>query len=128
MDTTELEAAYRELTKAGEADKVGDTIGPGEPWSADFVLAHVVASSRMLAAASAELLAGRIPVIDNRPTQSWHYLSAIVESAAGRRELLHMVRRSGHELVILVGQLSPEQTATGPFAGPTDPDPGRVVR
>jgi len=110
METTELEAAYGALVEAAAI------AGPGAPsedaWDVDTVLAHVIASSRMLAAASAELLSGRTPVVDNRPTQSRPYLDAIARSAASRSELVESVRRCGQELMILAAQLSEEQIAT----------------
>ena len=109
MDTTELEAAYRELLEA--AADAGPAARSRDAWDVDTVLAHVVASSRMLAAACAELLSGRIPVVDNRPTQSWEYLDAIVSSAGGRDELLETVRRSGREVIILTSQLGEAQIA-----------------
>lgn len=110
MNTTELEAGYRELLDAASAGTPAATSGGA--WSASTVLAHVIASSRMLTAASAELLAGRIPVVDNRPSQSRHYLDAIVIAAEGDTGLVDTVRRSGQELVILAAQLDDEQIAT----------------
>ncbi|MGC9962007.1 MAG: hypothetical protein ABSE47_08920 [Acidimicrobiales bacterium] len=109
MDTTELDAAYRELLEA--AADAGPAARFRDAWDVDTVLAHVVAGSRMLAAACAELLSGRIPVVDNRPTQSRLYLDAIVTSVADRDELLDTVRRSGQEVVILASQLEEAQTA-----------------
>ncbi|MGO8874791.1 MAG: hypothetical protein ACLQNG_03375 [Acidimicrobiales bacterium] len=110
MDTTELEAAYHALLEAAAAPR--RSAASEKEWDADRVLAHVAASSRMLAAASAELLSGRIPVVDNRPTQSRPYLDAIVNSAAGRAELLATVERCGRELLTLAAQLSADQAAT----------------
>jgi hypothetical protein len=109
MDITELEAAYAELLTAGER---GATPSSGTGWDTGTVLAHVIASSRMLAAASAELLAGRIPVVDNRPTQSRPYLEAIGRAAGSHAELLRTVQRSGTELTILAAQLGERQIAT----------------
>lgn len=66
MNIAELGTAYAEFLEAGES-AVATSSGTG--WGTGTILAHVMASSRMLAAASAELLAGRIPVVGNRPTQ-----------------------------------------------------------
>ena len=110
MNTTELQASYRELFGVASVGVPAAT--PGGAWSASTVLAHVIASSRMLSAASADLLAGRIPVVDNRPSQSRHYLDAIVIAAEADTGLLDTVRRSGQELVILAAQLDDEQIAT----------------
>jgi hypothetical protein len=109
MDITELEAAYAEFLEAGKGT-VATSSGTG--WGTSTVLAHVIASSRMLAAASAELLAGRIPVVDNRPTQSVPYLDAIVRATGGHAELLDTTRRSGLELMFLAAQLGEGQIAT----------------
>jgi hypothetical protein len=110
VDTTELEAGYRELLEAAGAGVPAAT--SGDAWNASTVLAHVIASSRMLAAASAELLAGRIPVVDNRPTQSRRYLDAIVSAADGDASLVDTVRRSGQELVTLASQLDDKHIGT----------------
>lgn len=108
MDTSQLEAAYAELIESGQA---GAAVADNDAWDADTVLAHVVASNRMIAAASADLLDGRIPVVDNRATQSPYYLAAIVASAPTRSDLLAVVDRSAREVVTLATQLSPEQVA-----------------
>ena len=108
MDIAELEAAYAEFLEAGES-AVATSSGTG--WGTGTILAHVIASSRMLAAASAELLAGRIPVVDNRPTQFVPYLDAIVRAAGGHAELLDTTRRSGLELMLLAAQLGEGQIA-----------------
>ena len=60
MDTTEFEAAYGALLEAAAIAGLG--VPSEEAWDVDTVLAHIIASSRMLAAASAELLSGRTPV------------------------------------------------------------------
>ncbi len=99
----ELEQALAGLLEAAAPGSFTSP-DPGE-WSADQVLAHVVASDRMVAAAAAELLAGRVPVIDNRPTQSLAYLEAIAGSAGGFDELVRLVERSGHEVLTLARQL-----------------------
>jgi hypothetical protein len=109
VDTTELEAVYRKLLEA--ASDAGPAARSRDAWDVDTVLAHVIASSRMLAAACAELLSERIPVVDNRPTQSRQYLDAIVASVGGRDELLDTLRRSGQEVVILASQLREAQIA-----------------
>jgi len=110
VDMTELEAAYAGLLEAAGRDILA--MSSGAEWGASTVLAHVIASSRMLAAASAELLAGRIPVVDNRPTQSRPYLDAIIQAAGSHAELLETMRKSGLELVILAAQLGEGQIAT----------------
>ncbi len=102
-DIADLQAAYDELLEA--AASAGASVPSEDDWGVDTVLAHVVASSRMLAAASAELLSSRIPVVDNRPTQCREYLDAIVSSAGSREALLGTVRNCGHELTLLASQL-----------------------
>lgn len=114
MDVGDIEAAYAELLEAvAAAGPAAACPAPrDDDWDLDTVLAHVVATGRMLVAASAELLSGRVPVVDNRPTQSRQYLDAIVTGAGGRDELVGTVRRSAQELVYVAAQLTPEQIAT----------------
>jgi len=52
VDMSELEAAYAGLLEAAGRDILA--MSSGAEWGTSTVLAHVIASSRMLAAASAE--------------------------------------------------------------------------
>lgn len=114
VDQSGLASAYGALAELGRTGKFANS--SSDSWNADQVLSHVVASSRLLAAATAEALAGRIPVIDFRATQSPCYLAAIAECASTRAGLAETVERTGQELVCLVSRLDDAQAA---IAAPT---------
>jgi hypothetical protein len=110
MDTVDIESAYEAL---GEAAAFGPFADPVEgEWSVDQVLAHVTATSRIIAAACAELLAGRVPVVDHRPTQSLEYLDAIITSVGDRGALVLAAERAGSEVTMLAAKLNDAQLAT----------------
>jgi len=84
---------------------------PGQ-WNAHQVLAHLIAIDRMIAAGAAELLAGGLPVIDNRPTQALAYLDAIVAAAGAQLDLLQTFDQAGREVALLADQLDESQRGT----------------
>lgn len=111
MDTTALEAAYRELlevARAGGFRPPADTAA----WPAELRLAHVAATDRLLAAATAEVLAGAQTSYDNRPATRAAYLSEIGRAAGGFGGLVETVRRCGLELVLLARRLGEREAAT----------------
>ena len=110
MDTTELEAAYRELLDAARAGGFGPPAEEGG-WSAELVLAAVVATDRLLAAATAEVLAGASARYDNAPATRAPYLRAIARAAGDLDGLVAEARRCGLELVLLARELG-EAAAT----------------
>lgn len=110
MDTTEVEASYARLLEAAAS---GPFAAPAmdDEWSAERVVAHVIANDRLLAATVAEVLAGERPSYDNRPSQRSAYLDPLAQAAGGWSGLVEGLRRSGRELAILAGRLDDEQTA-----------------
>jgi hypothetical protein len=109
MEITALKHAYDALLEQAHDRRFVD---PAQyEWAAERILAHVIATNRMIAAGAAELLAGRIPVLDNRPTQSAAYLDAIVSVAGTWPELVQTVDRSNREVLTLAAQLSDEHLA-----------------
>lgn len=111
MDTTALEAAYRQLLTVARG---GAFRAPADAadWSAEYVLAHVAATDRLLAAATAEILAGEQPRYDNRPALREAYLGEIGRAAGDLDGLIGTVRRCGLELVLLARRLEADRAAT----------------
>ncbi len=109
MDTTELEAAYRALLDVARA---GGFAAPAEEdgWSAELLLAAVVATDRLLAAATAEVLAGAPTRYDNGPATREPYLRAIARAAGDLDGLVAEARRCGLELVLLARELGDAAT------------------
>lgn len=118
MDTTALEGAYRELL--GTA-REGGFRPPGDAaaWTAEQVLAHVVATDRLLLGVTAAVLAGGSPSYGNAATQHAPYLDAIARAAGGWDGLVATVRATGLELVYLLRELGDGEAAT--------PVPTRII-
>jgi hypothetical protein len=118
MDTTALESAYRallELAGAGGFRPPADASG----WTAEQHMAHVVANDRLLAATTADVLAGRTTTYDNSPATDPAYLHAIGRAAGGHEQLVATLRQCGLELVLLARQLDEARAVT--------PVPTRIV-
>jgi len=113
VDTSALEAAFESLLRevTVSAHERGSAAEP-DGWDTTAVVAHVIASNRMVAAACAELMSGRVPVADNRPTQSEAYLGAIIASADGLEGLVTALAGSAREVAILAGQLDQDRAET----------------
>lgn len=112
MDTATLEAAYRRLI---DLARPGGFRAPADSsdWSAELVLAHVVATDRMLSATTAEVLAGGEHArYDNRPATREAYLLEIGRAAADWDGLVSVARQCGLELVMLARRLTEAQAAT----------------
>ncbi|QBI20598.1 hypothetical protein ER308_14210 [Egibacter rhizosphaerae] len=118
MDTSALETGYRELLETARAGGFGEPGGDGS-WTADRVLAHVVASARLLGVTTAEVGAGTGPTYDNAPTTREAYLDAIARAAGGWDGLLSAARAAGLELVYVVRALGEDAAAS--------PVPTRIV-
>lgn len=109
MEITALQHAHEALLEIANAGRF-EKPSPGD-WGAERILAHVIATNRMIAAATAELLAGRTPVMDNRPTQSAAYLDAIADAAGSWAEFLRALDGSNREVLALAAQLTEAQLA-----------------
>ena len=118
MDTTTLEGAYRDLLTAA---RDGGFRAPADQgaWTAEQVLAHVVATDRLLIGVTAELLAGGSPTYDNAVATRTPYLDALGRAAGGWDALVATVRATGLELVYLARELHDSAAAT--------PVPTRIV-
>lgn len=111
MDTPDLEATYRSLLETARA---GGFRTPGDTaqWPAERVLAHVVATDRLLSAVTAGVLAGRTTRYDNAVAGDAAYLDAIARAAGDWDGLVAEVRRCGLELVLLLRQLDDARATT----------------
>jgi hypothetical protein len=112
MDTTALEAAYRRLL---DVARPGGFRAPADRggWTAELMLAHVIATDRLLAATTVEVLAGGDGArYDNRPATREAYLAEIGRAAGDWGGLVATARQCGLELVLLARRLSDAQAAT----------------
>ncbi len=104
MDTVALESAYRALLDVARGGGFRAPADSGQR-SAELILAHVVANDRLLAAATAQVMAGQRPRFDNAAASHGPYLQAIARAAGDGEGLVAEVRRSGLVLVLLVREL-----------------------
>jgi hypothetical protein len=112
MDTTALEAAYRRLLDVARAGGFRPPADAGA-WPAELQLAHVVATDRLLAATTAELIAGGSQLrYDNLAATTADYLADIGRAAGDWAGLVAAARQGGLELVLLARRLSEAQAAT----------------
>lgn len=106
MDGQALRAAYAAFHATAAS---GPFRAPASPhkWSADYIVAHMVAIDHLLGATIAEVLAGRSPSHDNRPAIRTPHLRSIV-AATDRAGLLAAARLSASVVCALVDDLSDE--------------------
>lgn len=113
METSALLAAYESfLEMAGS----GPFDAPANPhkWTAEQIVAHIVANDQLMSATITELLEGRTPNHDNRPAIRDRHVRAIVAAVGEMEALMAAVRQSSAVLCELVRQVDTE-TATRPF-------------
>lgn len=104
MDTSELQAAFDTLTTTVERGGFGRPPDPSA-WTAEQVLAHLIATNRGFTSLGAALLAGRAVDYDNAGGTPREHLDAIVDAAGGWDGLLASLRQSCAELVGLAGRM-----------------------
>lgn len=102
MDTSALEAAYRDLLAVARG---GLFTAPEQGPDAPALLASLVATDRLLAGVTAGLLAGATPSYDSTPATSPAYLAALAKSVGDHDGLVAEVRRCGLVLVLLARDL-----------------------
>jgi hypothetical protein len=104
MDTSSLRQAYESFLETAAVGDFGPPAHDGD-WTADLVVAHVIANDRLISAHLAEALAGREPRYDNRPVNRLPYLRAIVDAARDWIGLVESARRTSAEVLTLAGML-----------------------
>lgn len=109
MDLNENREAHRRFVALCRSGQFIETTG--EDWSFETIVAHLIATDRLMTAAVLELLDGRQPALDNRPCLSPTYLSAICAAGGGREGLLALYEGSGEELALVAAALSDELAA-----------------
>jgi hypothetical protein len=103
METSSIEKAHDGLVALAREGGFGEP-EEGE-WNASQIVAHIIASYRMVTDAGSWLLAGLPARLDNRLTQSLQYLGAIVAAAGDWDGLIVALDQAGGELLQVVGAL-----------------------
>ena len=111
IDILALEEAYRELLEVARGGPFRPPAEAGD-WPAELVLAHVATNDRLLAATTALVLAGSPARYDNAAASVEAGLHALARAAGDFDGLVATARQTGLELVLLLRQLTPEQSAT----------------
>jgi hypothetical protein len=98
MDTTDLRKAYESVAVEAEAGGFGPP--PAGEWDAGRIVGHLALNDDLLAAVTADVLAGRPARFDNR--------ASLQPSAVD----VDVLRRSSDRLCDLIDRLTSEQAAT----------------
>ncbi|MER6987878.1 hypothetical protein ABT337_03620 [Saccharopolyspora hirsuta] len=109
MDTAEIEAAYRDLLAAAEADTAA--LAAEARSAVDWTLSHIALSDRILAAAARDVLTGVPPVVDNSSAMDEAAIAALIASTSHRRRI-DMVRRNAADLASVIRTIPNHAAAT----------------
>ncbi|MEU0783062.1 MmgE/PrpD family protein [Streptomyces sp. NPDC006173] len=114
METAVLDEAYVALIAAATtAATPGDQASASQPGErdADWTLAHIALSDRLLASTARQVLAGDAAGLDNGPAMDPKAIEELT-SSVDRDVLVELVRRNAAELVGLLAQTPQNQRAT----------------
>lgn len=110
MDTIELEQAYRALFAVCDRGAADGFRPPADVagWTAEHILAHIVAADRLLLAITAATLDGasQRPAYDDATTTVRPALDVLARAAGGIEDLAATVRQTARELVLLVRRVA----------------------
>lgn len=112
METSSLQTAYAAFLEAASSRFVKPA--DSAKWSAELIVAHIIAIDQLLAATVSELLAGRAPQMDNRPAIREPHLRAIAAAAGDLTGLIALARQSSAVVCTLVKEVD-AATADRPF-------------
>ncbi|MEW2043785.1 hypothetical protein AB0885_43745, partial [Streptomyces sp. NPDC005534] len=113
METAVLEEAYAGLIAAATAAPLGHQASAPRPdeHDADWTLAHIALSDRLLASTARQVLAGDPAGLDNGPAMDPKAVEELT-SSVDRDVLVELVRRNAAEFVGLLAQTPENQRAT----------------
>ncbi|MCI2420722.1 hypothetical protein MOQ72_25055 [Saccharopolyspora sp. K220] len=112
MDTSSLDAAYRDLIHNAEAIIDSTRLSEDARSLIDWTTAHLALSDRILAAAARDVLTGVPAVVDNREAMNAKAIDALI-GATSPQERVDLVRRNAADLIATV-QAVPEHAADTP--------------
>lgn len=104
-----MEKAHDEFVELARGGGFGSP-DEGE-WDAANIVAHIIASYRMVTLAGAELLTGGAPRLDNRFTAD-QYLAAVISAAEDWDGLLRELDQAGREMFHVVVAIDEEVAMT----------------
>ncbi|WP_326693206.1 MULTISPECIES: hypothetical protein [unclassified Streptomyces] len=112
MDTTELEAAYRNLLRLAES--IPDTAGyaASAREDIDWTLSHIALSDPLLTEAARDIHRGRHAIVDIQDAMDQGVIAELIASTTHRQRVA-MVRDHAHALREALGVV-PDQAADSP--------------
>ncbi|MGP4019733.1 hypothetical protein [Saccharopolyspora sp. 5N708] len=111
MDTTGLDAAYRDLIRNAEATD-STRLSADARSLIDWTMAHLALSDRILAATARDVLSGIPAVVDNREAMDSATVEALINTTT-HQERIDLVRHNAAEFTAAV-QAVPEHAAHHP--------------
>src|SRR4051812_8250943 len=111
MDVASLRSAYADfLAAAHRAPRSGAAASP--PWAPELVVAHVAANDELLAATTADLIAGRDTWYDNAAATMTARLQWLVREAGSWDALVDVAADRSRSLCDLAAQLDDDTAET----------------
>jgi hypothetical protein len=112
VNTSALRAAYRDLLAA--AEKISETAPLPEQAraDADWTLAHVALSDRLLAAVARDVLAGHPSRVDNRSAMDAASIAKLTATTS-HAQRIDLVRRNADDLLTVI-ETTPNEAASTP--------------
>lgn len=110
MDTTTLRQAYRDFLAVAEVG--GFTAPPAGEWTAEQLLAHIIAADTGITAIALGVASGQRPSYDNRYSLDGWNLARLVEQGHDLPGLVELARRRGRLLCDVAEQLTAPELDT----------------
>jgi hypothetical protein len=104
VDTTELHAAYQNLLAIARSSRFNAP--PHPEWTAEQLLAHLIAGDTAIISVALAVAAGQRPGYDNRTSLDRWNLTRICAASTGLCGLIDLVDRRGQLLCQVAGQLT----------------------
>lgn len=111
MDTTALRGAYRNFLTVAETG--GFVAPPSGEWTAEQLLAHIIAADTGITAIALAVASGQRPTYDNRYSLDEWNLARIINEAGDLPSLIDLARERGRLLCDVAEQLAAAELDVG---------------
>ncbi len=110
MDTTTLRNAYRDFLTVAQGGKF--TAPPAGEWTAEQLLAHIVAADTGITSIALGVASGQRPSYDNRYSLDAWNLARLIDQSHDLAGLVELVHRRGQLLCDVAEQLTASELDT----------------
>lgn len=110
MDTAALRNAYRDFLTVAQGGRFIDP--PAGEWTAEQLLAHIVAADTGITSVAVGVASGQRPSYDNRYSLDAWNLARLIDQSHDLAGLIELVRRRGQLLCDVAGQLTASELET----------------